>query len=1318
MIAGLIACESPIPTTVTVSPATSTLESLDQTVRMMAEVEDQNGEEMRGVSVTWSSSAAGVATVDGTGLVTSVGNGTATIRADADGASGTVEVTVRQRVAEVRVTPEEQVLVAIEDTVRFGAEAVDANGYPVGDAPSFLWSSSDTAIAVVDTVGRVEATGVGRAVVTAAAGHGVEGTAILRVEQVADSIVIAPSVNTVMMDDTVRFMARVFDANGHEIPDAEVGWTSSDPDIAGVDETGRCWGVTEGSAVIVATVSIPGNDPRGSAEIVVVNPDRITLAVFYRATAGHDWIDNTGWLSEGPLDKWHGVWTDDRGWVDSLRLAGNELHGRIPPELGSLTHLEALSLGRNRLTGTIPSELGKLANLENLTLGWNSLWGTIPPELGNLANLGRLDLMANNLSGALPQSFLQLEKLESLYLRWGGDEELCVPGSPVFFEWLEEVSGSWRYCNWADHSVLGEFHRATGGDGWTNSEGWRVSATSRAYYDLGNRYGVAVDSLGMVTSLDLAKNGLRGRVLPGVLSELSELKKLEVGRNDLSGRLPMSLTRLELAELRYADTDLCAPAESDFQAWLDSIPLHEGTGIECSSLTDRRILEIFYEATSGPSWTRSDNWMTDAPLSDWHGVETDADGRVIELSLWRNRLNGRIPAEIGDLSRLTSLWLTDNQLKGHIPPSLGKLEDLEVLALFRNGLSGGFPRELTDLGNLRTLGLGGTGRMAIGRLTPKIGNLRKLTDLYLSWTGITGPIPPEIRSLVRLRILDLSLNDLSGPVPSELGELTRLWSIELDHNPRLRGGLYWSKIDSLRYLAAEDTGLCVALGDPAIRDWFEGIGRTRVDSCDPASAYLVQAVQTRNEHETVPLVAGDWTLLRVFPVAAKANTEPIPAMTARFYLDGREVRAVEIPRGTSSIPTVVNEERLDKSANTKVPADVVKPGLEVVIELDSVDASLGVPRRIPAKGRMQVPVHSMPTLALTLVPFLYDADPDSSIIPLIDSVAAAPEEHWVLNGTRKLLPVGPLDAEAHKPVTIDRRSGYAVLYATAAIWVAEGRKGHYMGMMPWFGDVGGVAYHPGRVSASVPSSKTVAHELGHNMVLGHAPCGGPRSIDPQFPNKYGWIGSWGATINQERLVVVHPDSPDVMGYCRNDWWISGYNVDRALRHRLKDEGVGESRPAPAPKSLLLSGGTGPDGTPFLEPAFVLDAPPVLPDGGGAYRLNATAADGRELFSLSFDMDEIADGDGRGGFAFAVPLDPSRASGIASVMLSGPGGATTLDSGTNRPSALVRDSATGQVTALMLDLPDSIRTADEACEFLSTGQSDVLRFSRGLPVRSR
>lgn len=46
-------------------------------------------------------------------------------------------------------------------------------------------------------------------------------------------------------------------------------------------------------------------------------------------------------------------------------------------------------------------------------------------------------------------------------------------------------------------------------------------------------------------------------------------------------------------------------------------------------------------------------------------------------------------------------------------------------------------------------------------------------------------------------------------------------------------------------------------------------------------------------------------------------------------------------------------------------------------------------------------------------------------------------------------------------------------------------------------------------------------------------------------------------------------------------------------------------PIPPPPSLLLWGGVHEDGAPFLEPAFVVDAPPTLPDFAGDYRLERT-----------------------------------------------------------------------------------------------------------------
>ena len=87
------------PTTVTVSPATTELTVLGATVQLSAEVRDQNNRVMAGATVTWTSSANSVATVDAAGLVTAVGNGTATITASAGDARGTATVTVVEEAA-------------------------------------------------------------------------------------------------------------------------------------------------------------------------------------------------------------------------------------------------------------------------------------------------------------------------------------------------------------------------------------------------------------------------------------------------------------------------------------------------------------------------------------------------------------------------------------------------------------------------------------------------------------------------------------------------------------------------------------------------------------------------------------------------------------------------------------------------------------------------------------------------------------------------------------------------------------------------------------------------------------------------------------------------------------------------------------------------------------------------------------------------------------------------------------------------------------------------------------------------------------------
>ncbi len=65
--------------------------------------------------------------------------------------------------------------------------------------------------------------------------------------------------------------------------------------------------------------------------------------------------------------------------------------------------------------------------------------------------------------------------------------------------------------------------------------------------------------------------------------------------------------------------------------------------------TERGALVALFEATDGSNWTYSFNWLSDAPLSSWHDVETDEHGRVSDLALTENNLRGVIP----DLSALS-----------------------------------------------------------------------------------------------------------------------------------------------------------------------------------------------------------------------------------------------------------------------------------------------------------------------------------------------------------------------------------------------------------------------------------------------------------------------------------------------------------------------------------------------------------------------------------------------------------------------------------------------------------------------------------------
>ena len=172
---------------------------------------------------------------------------------------------------------------------------------------------------------------------------------------------------------------------------------------------------------------------------------------------------------------------------------------------------------------------------------------------------------------------------------------------------------------------------------------------------------------------------------------------------------------------------------------------------------ERAALIALYNDTDGDNWDDNSEWKgnNDEPdgfsrigsEGDWFGI-TVSDDHVTRVDLGSNNLKGSIPAELGNLSRLSYLYLYNNQLTGALPSQLGNLSNLERLFLSGNQLSGTIPLDL--------------------------GNLSSLEFLHLDENQLWGCIPASLGNLSGLKYLKIDHNDLSGEIPTELMNLTSL----------------------------------------------------------------------------------------------------------------------------------------------------------------------------------------------------------------------------------------------------------------------------------------------------------------------------------------------------------------------------------------------------------------------------------------------------------------------------------------------------------------------------------------------------------------
>ncbi|KNZ32062.1 MAG: hypothetical protein AD742_13085 [Methylibium sp. NZG] len=401
------------------------------------------------------------------------------------------------------------------------------------------------------------------------------------------------------------------------------------------------------------------------------------------------------------------------------------------------------------------------------------------------------------------------------------------------------------------------------------------------------------------------------------------------------------------------------------------------------------------------------------------------------------------------------------------------------------------------------------------------------------------------------------------------------------------------------------------------------------------------------------LVAGKAVLVKVN--VTNANTaEAKPAGTLRVETStGELVQQLALTAPTGAVPTTVPDvPSFTNSYSVVVPATLVKTGLRLTASVGPGAGTSTINPRVG--GGVAMRVVAVPVQLGTTV---------GQIVDKADSYLLA------------RLPVATVTVQARAPYVSKR---VTTLPTTAAEWstafsrvLAEMDDLHilekasdqtfYYGFMPkrTFG-LAGVGYVPGNaaVGFDVPNSpavvrETLAHELGHNLSLPHAPCGGVAGADPQYPYANGMLGAPGRYIwgyNAETSTFVDPrrtNVHDIMSYCSGDTF-SDYNYRRVQVYLTPTDRLVKTASAAAaaagPQELLLISGQLEGGKMELMPLKSLQGEARLPQDG-PYTLRVLTAQG--TVEYRFAMKVTAHESPAQRFGFTIP-NPGTILGITIV----------------------------------------------------------------------
>ena len=156
------------PASITLSSYSLVLTSIGQRVLINATVLDQDSKMIANAPIFWRSGSDDIATVSDRGVVTAVSSGTTQINVTSGYATATATISVMQETGSIEIAPSSVILSEMGETIELVATIYDINDDVIVGATA-TWSSSDPAVASVDTNGLVTAVDNGSTKITATA---------------------------------------------------------------------------------------------------------------------------------------------------------------------------------------------------------------------------------------------------------------------------------------------------------------------------------------------------------------------------------------------------------------------------------------------------------------------------------------------------------------------------------------------------------------------------------------------------------------------------------------------------------------------------------------------------------------------------------------------------------------------------------------------------------------------------------------------------------------------------------------------------------------------------------------------------------------------------------------------------------------------------------------------------------------------------------------------------------------------------------------------------------------------------------------------